>query len=54
MARLEEDVRGETAKIEATRAKLAPRLVLEKSKEALVISGNRLTAAIEYLSKEAS
>ena len=35
MARLEEDVRSETAKIEATRAKLAPRLVLEKSKEAL-------------------
>ena len=26
----------------------------EKSKEALVISGNQLTAAIEYLSKEAS
>ncbi|WP_439494918.1 MCP four helix bundle domain-containing protein, partial [Bosea sp. (in: a-proteobacteria)] len=35
MARLEEDVRSETAKIEAIRARLMPRLVLEKSKEAL-------------------
>ena len=35
MARLEDDVRSETAKIEATRAKLAPRLVQEKSREAL-------------------
>ncbi len=35
MTRLEDDVRSETAKIEATRAKLAPRLMLEKSREAL-------------------
>ncbi|WP_376989491.1 methyl-accepting chemotaxis protein [Bosea sp. R86505] len=35
MAQIESDIRTETSKIEAARAKLAPRLVLEKSRETL-------------------
>ncbi|MET3893726.1 methyl-accepting chemotaxis protein [Bosea sp. OAE506] len=35
LTRYEDDIRGETSKIEATRTKLAPRLMLEQSREAL-------------------